>query len=154
MRRCVAVAGSDLDRERFVRHKTWFRLVLKAIGVLLIGFGIPEVLRNTIGIMDLLAKNGGWTFITPYGSSTAFGPGTPSPYWLLFWQALPDLAQIALGLYLLLGGKWLLNKIIPSNRPYCHECGYDLSKNQSANCPECGVELPSSADAISAGSDS
>ena len=29
-----------------------------------------------------------------------------------------------------------------SNRPYCPECGYDLSKATSGNCPECGVKLP------------
>ena len=122
-----------------MKHKTWFRLVLKAVGLLLIGLGIPEVLRNTIGIMDLLAMHGGWTFYTSYSTTMTPGTGVSSPYWILFLQALPDLVQIAMGLYLLIGGKWLLNKIIPSNRPYCTECGYDLSKNESATCPECGV---------------
>jgi predicted amidophosphoribosyltransferase len=47
--------------------------------------------------------------------------------------------QIAIGVYLVFGAPWLVNRFIPSNRPYCIECGYDLSKSNSANCPECGV---------------
>ncbi|MCZ6811939.1 MAG: hypothetical protein ACE10B_03625 [Phycisphaerales bacterium] len=53
-----------------------------------------------------------------------------------------SIVQLAIGVYLLFGGKWIVNVCIPSNRPYCPECGYDLSKAASANCPECGVKLP------------
>ena len=133
-----------------MKHKTWFRLVLQAIGVLLVGFCIPTLLQTTIGFLDLLIADGGWTFISPYGVySNVRNPGDPSPYWTQFWYAFPYVAQFAFGLYLMCGGKWLLNKIIPSNRPYCPECGYDLTKNKTAKCPECGVALTSSANAQS-----
>jgi uncharacterized paraquat-inducible protein A len=45
------------------------------------------------------------------------------------------------GLYLFFGGKWIVNKAIPSNRPYCHECGYELTHARSNVCPECGTEF-------------
>ncbi len=53
-----------------------------------------------------------------------------------------SIVQLAIGVYLLFGGNWIVNVCISSNRPYCPECGYDLSKATSANCPECGVKLP------------
>ena len=46
-----------------------------------------------------------------------------------------------LGLYLFLGGRWIVDKSIPSNRRYCHECGYDLTHTDSNCCPECGTEF-------------
>jgi hypothetical protein len=52
--------------------------------------------------------------------------------------------EAAIGLYLFFGGKWIANKAIPGNRPYCHECGYDLTQNSSGICPECGTPTPSS----------
>ena len=65
--------------------------------------------------------------------------------WTYFVMHLASpVAQSAIGLYLLLGGAWLVNKCIPSNRPYCPECGYDLSSSKgSGRCPECGVPIPS-----------
>ncbi len=28
---------------------------------------------------------------------------------------------------------------------HCQKCGYDLTKNESGVCPECGVEIPEAA---------
>jgi hypothetical protein len=60
----------------------------------------------------------------------------------IFVQAVVPSAQLALGLYLFFGGEWIVNRAIPSNRPYCPECGYDLSRSRREHCPECGVTLP------------
>ncbi len=51
------------------------------------------------------------------------------------------LIQFVLGLYLLFSGEALVNLCIPSNRPYCPECGYELSESSQERCPECGVNL-------------
>jgi hypothetical protein len=60
---------------------------------------------------------------------------------------------MSLGFYLFFGRKWIVNLAIPSNRPYCAECGYDLSQTRSLRCPECGTPVPRGAsDAASAGS--
>ncbi len=47
----------------------------------------------------------------------------------------------AFGLYLFLGGNWIVNLAIPGNRPYCPECGYDLSGAPGKRCPECGTPI-------------
>ena len=41
--------------------------------------------------------------------------------------------------YLFFGGKWVADKAIPGNRPYCHECGYDLTNAAGNVCTECGT---------------
>ncbi len=115
-----------------MKHKTWFRLVLKAIGVLLIGLTIPTLSEVTIFLLNSLLVG-----VTPLFVPRSFG-GT----WLGVLRVVGPILQFIFGLYLLLGGKWIVNLCIPSNRPYCPECGYDLSKATSANCPECGVKLP------------
>ena len=35
-----------------MKHKTWFRLVLKAIGILLIGLVLPEIIQSIFFIID------------------------------------------------------------------------------------------------------
>jgi hypothetical protein len=112
-----------------MKHKTWFRLVLKAIGILLIGFALPDVVTHVIGYAR-------WT---AYQRSMMMG----EPFdWVNFGMAIaaPSL-QVAFGLYLLFGGAWLANLCIPSNRAYCAECGYELSQVESKRCPECGTAI-------------
>lgn len=122
-----------------MKHKTWFRLVIKAIGVLLVGLSFREILYLAVAVADTLLGS----LPLPYRIQLSpFPAGSNYLYWL------PDLAQFAFGLYLFFGGKWIVDKCIPSNRPYCPECGYDVSHLQSSGsgsarrCPECGVELP------------
>jgi hypothetical protein len=113
-----------------VKHKTWFRLVVKAIGITLLGFAAPE-------LVDRIA-----TYIAYRVQQQSWGTPLPYPEWLgSLLHVLGPLLQTAAGAYLLFGGDWLVNKAIPSNRPYCPECGYDLSKNSNDRCPECGVAL-------------
>ena len=117
-----------------MKHKTWFRLVLKAIGVLLTGMGLPGMLMQLMQLSYFLQEN-------PYSS---FGAGMPTGYfwWTTFAPLVEHLGLVVIGLYLLFGGEWVVDKCIPSNRPYCPECGYDLSRASGERCPECGVSLP------------
>jgi hypothetical protein len=109
-----------------MKHKTLFRLLVKAIGILLLAFAIPEL----VGVMAyylIIASPGSAAWSTSNWIYSMLGPAI----------------QAAIGAYLFLEGKWVIDKCIPSNRPYCPECGYDLSHNVSTlNCPECGVTLP------------
>ncbi|MCI0366395.1 MAG: hypothetical protein L0Y44_06815 [Phycisphaerales bacterium] len=113
-----------------MKHKTWFRLVIKAIGVLLIGLSITTLVSGLlhVGLQLIALLTGGFFF-----DSTFLEYQWPHYF--------GGAAQFVFGLYLFFGGKWIVNKVIPSNRPYCPECGYDLSKSNGANCPECGVAL-------------
>jgi hypothetical protein len=46
----------------------------------------------------------------------------------------------AIGAYLFFRGEWIVGLAIPSNRPYCHDCGYELTGlPASGSCPECGT---------------
>lgn len=122
-----------------MRHKTWFRLVIKAIGILLVGFSIPQVITVPVELIVAYVSDGDWTLYSPY----TLGSSDISILEWLFTtaSALGPILQFTFGLYLLFGGKWLVNKVIPSSRPYCAECGYDLSKSNAAKCPECGVAV-------------
>jgi hypothetical protein len=109
-----------------MKHKTWFRLVVKAIGILLFGLGLRDVADLVIGML----------YYWDSASSTA-------STWQIVLSTLPQVLQALLGVYLFFGGDWIVNKVIPSNRPYCPECGYDLSHNLGTKCVECGIILPS-----------
>ena len=103
-----------------MKYKTLFRLLMKAIGVLLFAQGLPQSVA-------MIA----WMFQSATGTSTTF----PSPY----FQIAVAVLQPALGVYLFFGGKWIVNLAIPSNRPYCPECAYDLTGAPVGRCPECGT---------------
>lgn len=112
-----------------MKHKTWFRLVLKAIGVLLVGLSFPAFSQFL-----------GYIF---YMSDSTSGFPSDSAYWVV--QLLYSggvLLQLGFGLYLFFGGAWIVNKAIPSNRAYCPECGYDLRNSPVGRCAECGVAVP------------
>ena len=111
-----------------MKHKTWFRLVIRAIGVLMIGLSLPPLCQLIGYIIYLFVDSSGMPSSYTWIQTAYYGGG---------------ITQALLGVYLVYGGKWIVNKCIPSNREYCPECGYDLSHGaNSANCPECGVTLP------------
>lgn len=103
-----------------MKHKTWFRLVLKAIGVFTVVSGASTLLTYAGFLWQAISAGG-------IGSNIS----------VFFFQLAGPFVQIALGLYLFFGGEWVVNKAIPSNRPYCPECGYDLSGAVRNRCPEC-----------------
>ena len=110
-----------------MKHKTWFRLMMKAVGVALVGFALPGVASWIAKIIRLWDGNPGAGLLSLFASN---------PWYI------GTLLQFALGLYLFFGGKWIVNLAIPSNRPYCPNCGYDVGKAKGGTCPECGVPLP------------
>ena len=106
-----------------MKHKTWFRLMLKVLGVYFAASGITEFASSC------------FTVIYYYTTQ----PSNPQiQYWYLA-NALVPLMKIAVGAYLFFGGKWIADLAIPGNRPYCHECGYDLTGAAGCACNECGT---------------
>jgi hypothetical protein len=106
-----------------VKHKTLFRLLLKFLGVWLTANGIVSLVSTITNVIAM-------TFFRPTGVSYSY------PYWI---SLLNGIVGIALGLYLFFGGKRIVDLAIPSNRPYCHECGYDLTGAVGNVCNECGT---------------
>ena len=104
-----------------MKYKTAARLALKFLGVFLIASAISSLIES--GIWALFA------FVT----------GNLTLGWY-FGSSIGAVAQILIGLYLLFGGKWIVDRVIPSNRPYCHECAYVLTGLAPEGvCPECGT---------------
>ena len=103
-----------------MKYKTLFRLMLKAVGVLLFVQGCFYLINYGGRFLVLLAQGPGYSL-----SGLGLGGLTAS------------FTQMIIGLYLFFGGKWVVDKAIPGNRPYCHECGYDLTGLKRNRCPEC-----------------
>ena len=118
--------------EQRMKHKTWFRLALKVVGIALIGWSAPSLVQSMMMVV--------WWMVQYSGNVNVMGGGD---WWWSWLQPIGPVLQLTIGLYLLFGGKWIVNLCIPSNRPYCPECGYELRRPQGSTCPECGTTLPS-----------
>jgi hypothetical protein len=105
-----------------MKYKTLFRLALKIVGILLVAQAIPILFRSVIQTIATLASPATGNF----------------PLWYLVPVAYA--LQVGLGIYLFFAGEWIVNRAIPSNRAYCHECAYELRGLPTEGlCPECGT---------------
>lgn len=107
-----------------MKYKELFRLLLKALGVFLVIQGLAGLAPEVTSIIRRTIEGEDSSVITRIS------------------RYIDNLIGIALGLYFFFGGKWILNKAIPPNRSYCHECGYELCNQTNNCCPECGTEIP------------
>ena len=111
-----------------MKYKTAFRLAIRAIGVLVLANSLPWCIAGLASLAAQLADVNLRGPVDYISWSIGIGP------------ILGHGVGIVIGLYLLSGGRWIVDRVIPSNRPYCPECGYDLTHLPSDyRCPECGV---------------
>lgn len=105
-----------------MKYKTLFRIWLKLLGVYFI-------VTSCAGLLSLFVNT-----IRQLESGSVMVSAQ-------LQTGLPQLLILLLGLYFLLGGQWVANIAIPSNRPYCPECGYDIRKSSGGACAECGTPI-------------
>ena len=114
-----------------MRYKTLFRVLQKVIGLFLVATSVGEFLAGA-GVAAY------------YIEALSFGaPRGLSQLAMAVSQVVAPVAKFVLGLYLFFGAKWIANLAIPGNRPYCHECGYELTSASGLVCPECGTPFRS-----------
>ena len=118
-----------------MKHKTWFRLALKLVGIYLLATSIPAIINVAATMIargrDFAYWSGGSVVDLDRMIAVAIQFGL-----------VGSILQSAIGIYLLLGAGMLASLIIPSSRPYCPDCGHELRGISGVNCPECGTRLP------------
>ena len=121
-----------------MKYKTLFRLAVKVLGLWLIVQWLVSVLPVLV-TFAVLAITGRATALQSVLSLQLDD--------LMVW--LPSLLSLAIGFYLFFGGKWIASMAIPSNKQYCHECGYMLKNLTGNRCPECDTPFKPDAPATS-----
>ncbi|CAN5553752.1 hypothetical protein BH10PLA1_BH10PLA1_07260 [soil metagenome] len=113
-----------------MKYKTLCRLLLKLFGVNTMAGGVQQLWYTLTSLVTLT-----WTYSAlPARSTQSLWPSVVQ-------TGLSAIGQLGIGLYLIAGSKWIVDKLVPSNRPYCHECGYELTGAVGNVCPECGTEF-------------
>lgn len=105
----------------------WYRLLLQAIGVLLIGLAVPRV-------FSVAASASVW-----YSLGTGRFGGYPVMGLVL--DGLAPIIQLVIGLYLLSGAKRIVFISLRGIDTTCARCGYSLESIVGDVCPECSLRF-------------
>ncbi len=107
---------------------TWFRLVIRAIGVLLVGLAFPSAVNHLASLIQLVAAS----------SSVDIG----HYLFAMIAEFAGVLLMLGFGLYLLIGGSALIRYCTRDVTGLCPSCGYDVRNLDADRCPECGASIP------------
>lgn len=121
-----------------MKYKTLFRLGLKMLGLFLIVEGAASIITSVSYAL--------WEFY-----NFTYPPPQMLPYSSPRNIVLRPIAgltgvffKIMIGYYFFRRGQWTVDRAIPSNRPYCPDCGYELTGMTNVRYPECGTPIPGS----------
>lgn len=109
----------------------WFKLLVRLIGLLLIGMGMPMFLYE-VGTIAMMVVPGSPTYTS---GSTRYSLIAVLPALVAYG------AQTAFGVYLFLKGQWVIQKIVSEIHGRCAVCGYDLKDTKAETCPECNAPV-------------
>ena len=107
----------------------WFKLLVRGIGVLLIGLAIPSVIA-LFGTAAMVAN----------AANLTGNPSMDQWVWVLS-GILGTLAQLGFGVNLLFGAPRLVRYCLRQVNSRCGACDYDV-RGLRGVCPECGATIP------------
>src|SRR5262245_61134316 len=108
-------------------------IAVRFLGLVLAAWSLPTVGRVLHDTFQAFCMGYGLSFLSPFVEYE--GDREPLGH-------IGSFAQLGLGLYLLLEGRWVIGRIVRGLEGTCPRCGYDITGNQSGRCPECGTKLP------------
>ena len=100
----------------------WFKLLVRAIGVFYLATAIPSVLSSIWSSVQYWMEVG----------TDMYGFIAGSVYWV---------SQLGIALYLLLGGRRLIDFCLRDLKRCCPNCGYPTEGLTGPSCPECGARI-------------
>jgi hypothetical protein len=106
-------------------------LIVRCTGLVLVLVAVVPVIALCYRIMEAAALGSLWAYLSPLIDYGAHDDWSDRAGWAIL---------LALGLYMLLRGRWLIGLILRGVPPgACPVCGYDLTGlDAAAACPECG----------------
>lgn len=104
-----------------MRHRGWFTLAIRAIGLYFIGTTFPMVWALMLTLIEEIAGTADQI------DRMAYGMGIPNAIVFLF------------SIYLFFGAPRLVNWCLRRTAGICPVCGYDLYGVTADKCPECGT---------------
>jgi len=109
-----------------MKHKAWFRLIMRTSGLITMLIGAMMFADRAIDVtFDLF----------DHSDENAF-----SAYALRSF--LYALTVTIAGAYLCFRGEWVIMHAFPSGPKCCPSCGYQVRGNETGICSECGAVLP------------
>ncbi len=82
-----------------MKHRGWFTLLVRALGLILVAYSVPEVVSQIVTFVELRSRDGGQPL--------------PQPFRSLAWASFAARAlQLVLGAYLLFGGRWFIERCL------------------------------------------
>lgn len=113
----------------------WFKLLIRAVGVLMLGLGGPMIVWYAARLIVAgVPGSPGATSRSLVSEATMAVPG------LLAYGS-----QAALGWYLIFRGEWFIKKVLGEIQGRCAMCGYDLHGLKADACPECNAPIRTAA---------
>jgi hypothetical protein len=105
----------------------WFKLLVRGIGILLLGLSIPSLVTQVWWIITHLVSDSPRSLLEILSS--------------VLGGLAYSLVQAAIGTYLLIGAEGLIRHCLRGLSDRCLGCGYPLAGLNAAACPECGLSL-------------
>lgn len=109
----------------------WFKLLVRAIGIMLLGFSIPTLAWYVFEL-----------FVSAMPTVTGRSSRSVGDHLLFNLPTLASFgAQAFMGWYLLFRGEWIIGKVLAEVNGRCAKCGYDIRAITTGACPECNTPI-------------